>query len=64
MTSAFEAAKPSQPVITPYISDRIQFQTLTIVECRGMEITDFEPRVGSLNAFTNSDCRAHGGQKD
>ncbi|KAF9479696.1 DUF866-domain-containing protein, partial [Pholiota conissans] len=38
------SAKFESTAITPYGSENAQFRPLLIIECRGLEFTDFDPR--------------------
>lgn len=39
------SAKFESTAITPYTSQNAQFEPLLVIECRGLEFTDFDPRV-------------------
>jgi len=39
------SAKFDPTPITPYTSENAQFQPLLVIECRGLEFIEFEPRV-------------------
>jgi len=38
------SAKFDPTPITPYTSENAQFQSLLVIECRGLEFIEFEPR--------------------
>jgi Eukaryotic protein of unknown function (DUF866) len=39
------SAKFEPTAMTPYTSANAQFEPLLVIECRGLEFTDFDPRV-------------------
>lgn len=39
------SAKFETTAITPYSAENEQFAPLLVIECRGLEFTDFDPRV-------------------
>ena len=39
------SAKFESTAITPYASENAQFEPLLVIECRGLEFIDFDPRV-------------------
>ena len=40
-----ESSAKFESAITPYTSQNAQFEPLLVIECRGLEFTDFDPRV-------------------
>jgi len=39
-----ESSAKFESTITPYKSENAQFEPLLVIECRGLEFTDFDPR--------------------
>ena len=50
------SAKFETTAITPYSAENGQFAPLLVIECRGLEFIDFDPRVRAQHAFSNGRC--------